>query len=76
MFHALVHQFGGQFVSDDGLSAYNSEAGYKALQWIVDMHNTEWAGRGLGFGDMSVFWVARAGMHLTGPWVVNSLMRQ
>jgi len=76
LFHALVHQFGGQFMCDDGLSAYKSEAGHKALQWIVDMHNTGWTSRGLGFGDVSAFWAGRAGMHLTGPWVVNSLMRQ
>ena len=76
LFHALVHQFGGQFMGEDGLSAYNSEAGHQALQWIVDLHNTGHTSRGLGFGDVSAFYAGRAGTVLLGSWRVNSIMHQ
>ena len=75
LYHALLHQFGGSFLGEDGLSAVDSEASHKALQWIVDLHDSGVTSRGLGFGDVGAFWAGRAGMHFTGPWVVNSLVR-
>lgn len=75
LYHALLHQFGGSFLGEDGLSAVDSEASHKALQWIVDLHNSGVTSRGLGFGDVGAFQARRAGMHFTGPWVVNSLVR-
>lgn len=75
LYHALLHQFGGSFLGEDGLSAVDSEASHKALQWIVDLHNSGVTSRGLGFGDVAAFQARRAGMHFTGPWVVNSLVR-
>ena len=71
-FHTLLYQFGGDYLGEDGLSVVNSEAGQKALQWLVDAHASGWTSRGTGFGDISAFDAERGGMILSGPWMVNS----
>jgi multiple sugar transport system substrate-binding protein len=71
-FHTLLYQFGGDYLGEDGLSVVNSEAGQRALQWLVDAHATGWTTRGTGFGDISAFDAGRGGMILSGPWMVNS----
>ena len=38
-FFELLHQAGGTFLDDKGLPAFNSPAGVKALQFMVDLRN-------------------------------------
>ena len=71
-FHTLLYQFGGSWLGEDGLSAVDSEAAHRALQYLVDMHDTGYTSRGTGFGDISAFDAERAGMIMVGPWMVNS----
>lgn len=71
-FHTLLYQFGGSWLGEDGLSAVDSEAAHRALQYLVDMHGTGYTSRGTGFGDISAFDAERAGMIMVGPWMVNS----
>ena len=71
-FHTLLYQFGGSWLGEDGLSAVDNEAAHRALQYLVDMHDTGYTSRGTGFGDISAFDAERAGMIMVGPWMVNS----
>ncbi len=69
----MLHQFGGSFLGEDGLSAVDSEASHMALQTLVDMFDEGLTSGGALIGDVGAFWAERAGMLINGPWNVNSL---
>ena len=73
LWFSLLHQFGGSFLGEDGLSAVDSEASHKALQTIVDIGNEGLTSKGSLIGDVGAFWAERAGMLINGPWNVNGL---
>jgi len=74
--YGALHQFGGSFLGEDGLSAVDSEASHQALQAIVDFGNAGVTSNGALVGDVGPFWADKAGMHISGPWIVNALTNQ
>jgi multiple sugar transport system substrate-binding protein len=74
---SLLHQFGGTFLDDKGKAAVNSEAGMKALQFMVDLlQKNRFAskgGSGLA-GTANQFAAKQTAIRFIGPWEVNQYM--
>ena len=78
MWYSLLHQFGGTFLDEEGRAAVDSEAGRRALQFLVDLiHKHEVATAEIGgVTGTDAFAAGTIAMRVTGPWEVNLRMDQ
>ena len=71
----LLRQFGGEPYSEDGTTVtYDSDAGREALQWYVDMEQSEGITQSTFMDEpQAAFKAGRAGMHIDGSFRIGAL---
>ena len=71
----LLRQFGGEPYSEDGRTVtYDSDAGREALQWYVDMEQSEGITQSTFMDEpQAAFKAGRAGMHIDGSFRIGAL---
>ncbi len=77
LWFSLLHQFGGEFIDSSNKSAVNSEAGMKALQFMVDLlQKSKFASKGGAgvAGTANQFAAKQTAIRFIGPWEVNQYM--
>jgi multiple sugar transport system substrate-binding protein len=74
IFQMLLHQYGGSEFSEDGTTAtWNSEAGVKALQWMVDAQKKYSEPNLEVDADLNSFKQGTVGMIWNGIWQVPNV---
>jgi multiple sugar transport system substrate-binding protein len=74
IFQMLLHQYGGTEYNSDGTQAtWNSDAGVKALQWMVDAQK-KWSQPNLEVdADLNAFKSGTVGMIWNGSWQIPNV---
>jgi len=74
IFQQLLHQYGGsEFNSDATQATWNSDAGVKALQWMVDAQSKYSAPKLPVDADLNAFKAGQAGMIWNGIWQTTNV---
>ena len=74
IFSMLLYQYGGQWFNEDGTkTAWNSDAGVKALQWLKDAQS-KWSEPNLEVdAELAAFKAGNAGIIWNGIWQTTSV---
>lgn len=74
IFETLLHQYGGQTFSKDGSKVeWNSEAGVKALQWMVDAQSKFSEPNLASDEELNAFKSGNTGIVLNGIWQMTNV---
>jgi len=74
IFQQLLHQYGGsEFNADASQATWNSDAGVKALQWMVDAQSKYSAPKLPVDADLNAFKAGQAGIIWNGIWQVTNV---
>jgi len=74
IFETLLHQYGGQTFSDDGSKVeWNSDAGVKALQWMVDAQSKFSEPNLASDEELNAFKSGTTGIVLNGIWQMTNV---
>jgi multiple sugar transport system substrate-binding protein len=74
IFETLLNQFGGSaFAADGSKATFNSEAGVKAMQWIVDAQNKYSEPKLESFAELNAFKTGNTALVINGIWQTSNI---